>query len=81
VDIEQLVPQLASLVISGTRAEEVSLRFKYAGARPEATQVLPGRAAALDMALTGTPPASCSTSSLGTPLCESFAASCSDAAG
>jgi UDP-N-acetylmuramyl tripeptide synthase len=56
VDIEQLVPQLASLVISGTRAEEVLLRFKYAGARPEATQVLPGRSAALDMALTGTPP-------------------------
>ena len=34
VDLEQLVPQLASLVISGTRAEEVALRFKYAGADP-----------------------------------------------
>lgn len=56
VDIEQLVPQLASLVISGTRAEEVLLRFKYAGARPEITRVLPGRSAALDTALTGIPP-------------------------
>jgi len=56
VDLEQLVPQLASLVISGTRAEEVALRFKYAGARPAATQVLPGRSAALDTALNGTPP-------------------------
>ncbi len=56
VELEQLVPQLASLVASGTRAEEVWLRFKYAGARPEATQVLPGRLAALDAALTGTPP-------------------------
>ncbi|HTS97129.1 MAG TPA: MurT ligase domain-containing protein [Streptosporangiaceae bacterium] len=56
VDLEQLVPQLASLVVSGTRAEEVWLRFKYAGARPEATQVLPGRPAALDAALTATPP-------------------------
>jgi UDP-N-acetylmuramyl tripeptide synthase len=55
VDIEQLVPQLASLVISGTRAEEVLLRFKYAGARPDITRVLPGRPAALDVALTGTP--------------------------
>jgi lipid II isoglutaminyl synthase (glutamine-hydrolysing) len=56
VEIEQLVPQLASLVISGTRAEEVALRFKYAGAGPALTRVLPGRPAALDLALTGTPP-------------------------
>jgi lipid II isoglutaminyl synthase (glutamine-hydrolysing) len=56
VDLEQLVPQLASLVVSGTRAEEVALRFKYAGTRPQATQVLPARHAALDIALNGTPP-------------------------
>jgi len=56
VDLEQLVPQLASLVISGTRAEEVALRLKYAGASPEAMQVRRGRLAALDAALTGTPP-------------------------
>ena len=31
VDLEQLVPHLASLVVSGTRAEEVALRMKYAG--------------------------------------------------
>jgi lipid II isoglutaminyl synthase (glutamine-hydrolysing) len=55
VDLEQLVPQLASLVVSGTRAEEVALRFKYAGAHPDAVQVLPGRAAALNVALAGTP--------------------------
>jgi len=55
VELEQLVPQLASLVISGTKAEEIALRFKYAGARPAVTQVLPDRSAALDMALTGTP--------------------------
>src|SRR5260370_482486 len=56
VDLEQLVPQLASLVVSGTRAEEVVLRFKYASGRPEVMQVLPGRSAALDAALTATPP-------------------------
>jgi lipid II isoglutaminyl synthase (glutamine-hydrolysing) len=59
VEIEQLVPQLASLVISGTRAEEVSLRFKYAGASPEVTQVAPGRSAALDLALSRTRPGEC----------------------
>ena len=56
VDLEQLVPQLASLVVSGTRAEEVALRFKYAGARPEAMRMLPDRPAALHAALAGTPP-------------------------
>jgi lipid II isoglutaminyl synthase (glutamine-hydrolysing) len=56
VDLEELVPQLASLVISGTRAEEVVLRFKYARARPGVMQVLPGRSAALHAALAGTPP-------------------------
>ncbi len=57
VDIEQLVPQLASLVASGTRAEEVALRFKYAGASPSDIQMRHGRSAALDMALAGTPSA------------------------
>lgn len=56
VDLEQLAPQLASLVISGTRAEEVALRFTYAGAHPAVMKVLPGRSAALHAALTRTPP-------------------------
>lgn len=56
VDLEHLVPDLASLVVSGTRAEEASLRFKYAGASPAVTRVLPSRPAALDVALAGTPP-------------------------
>jgi UDP-N-acetylmuramyl tripeptide synthase len=56
VDLEHLVPQLESLTVSGTRAEEVALRFKYAGADPAVMQFLPDRAAALDTALTGTPP-------------------------
>ena len=40
VDLEQLVPQMASLTVSGTRAEEVALRFKYAGADPAGIQVI-----------------------------------------
>jgi len=56
VDLEDLVPHLASVVSSGTRAEEVALRFKYAGAGPAAMEVLPSRSAALDRALAHTPP-------------------------
>jgi UDP-N-acetylmuramyl tripeptide synthase len=56
VDLEQLAPQLASLVVSGTRAEEVALRFKYAGAHPADLQVLHDRPTALHAALTQTPP-------------------------
>jgi UDP-N-acetylmuramyl tripeptide synthase len=52
VDIEALVPQLASLTVSGTRAEEVALRFKYAGADPALIRIVPDRAAALEAALT-----------------------------
>ena len=55
VELEQLVPQLASLTISGTRAEEVALRFKYAGVDPSVMQVIPGREAALQTALSRTP--------------------------
>ncbi|HTU75695.1 MAG TPA: MurT ligase domain-containing protein [Trebonia sp.] len=56
VDLERLVPDLGHLVISGTRAEEVALRMKYAGAGPTGMRVIPGRQAALDAALARTPP-------------------------
>jgi lipid II isoglutaminyl synthase (glutamine-hydrolysing) len=56
VDLEQLVPDLASLVVSGTRAEEVALRMKYAGASPSDIRVIPDRQAALDTALAGMSP-------------------------
>jgi lipid II isoglutaminyl synthase (glutamine-hydrolysing) len=52
VDIEALVPQLASLTVSGSRAEEVALRFKYAGTDPTIITVIPDRTAALQVALT-----------------------------
>jgi UDP-N-acetylmuramyl tripeptide synthase len=56
VDLEDLVPDLASLVVSGTRAEEVALRLKYAGAQPEQMRVIPAHQAALDAALSRVPP-------------------------
>jgi UDP-N-acetylmuramyl tripeptide synthase len=57
VDLEELVPDLASMVASGTRAEEVALRMKYAGAGLVDLRVIPDRQAALDTALARTPPA------------------------
>jgi UDP-N-acetylmuramyl tripeptide synthase len=56
VDIEELVPDMASLVVSGTRAEEVAMRMKYAGAGVADMRVIPGRQAALDAALARIPP-------------------------
>jgi len=56
VDLEQLVPHLASLVVTGTRAEEVALRMKYAGAGLDDIRVVHGAQAALDAALATVPP-------------------------
>jgi UDP-N-acetylmuramyl tripeptide synthase len=56
VDLERLVPDLASLVVSGTRAEEVALRMKYAGVGRDDIRVIPGRRSALDTALARIPP-------------------------
>jgi UDP-N-acetylmuramyl tripeptide synthase len=56
VDLEDLAPDLASLVVSGTRAEEVALRLKYAGADPTQMRVIPDRQDALDAALIRVPP-------------------------
>jgi lipid II isoglutaminyl synthase (glutamine-hydrolysing) len=52
VELETLVPELASLTVSGTRAEEVALRFKYAGVDPALIRVIPDRGEALQAALT-----------------------------
>jgi lipid II isoglutaminyl synthase (glutamine-hydrolysing) len=56
VELEELTPQLASLVTSGTKAEELAMRFKYAGVPESLTQVIPDRATALDRALAGVEP-------------------------
>jgi UDP-N-acetylmuramyl tripeptide synthase len=51
IDLEELTPQLASLVTSGTKADELAMRFKYAGVPDEQIRVIPERPAALDAAL------------------------------
>jgi len=56
VDFEELAPQVASLVVSGTKAEELAMRFKYAGVPEETIAVIPDRPQALDAALANVPP-------------------------
>jgi UDP-N-acetylmuramyl tripeptide synthase len=56
IELEELTPQVASLVTSGTKAEELAMRFKYAGVPESVTRVVSDRAAALDEALAGVPP-------------------------
>jgi UDP-N-acetylmuramyl tripeptide synthase len=48
VDFEELVPQVAEVVVTGTRAAEMGMRLKYAGVEPEAIRVEPALDAALD---------------------------------
>jgi lipid II isoglutaminyl synthase (glutamine-hydrolysing) len=56
VDFEPLAEGLEQLVAAGTRAAELSLRFKYGGMAPEAIEVVPELEAALDRGIELTPP-------------------------
>lgn len=56
IDLEELAPQLASLVTAGKKAEELAMRFKYAGVPEETITVIPDRPQALDAALANVPP-------------------------
>jgi UDP-N-acetylmuramyl tripeptide synthase len=56
VDFEPLVPGLERLVATGSRAAELSLRFKYGGLDPDAIDVEPELERALDRGLALTPP-------------------------
>jgi UDP-N-acetylmuramyl tripeptide synthase len=52
-DFETLAPRAGRVVCSGTRADELALRFKYAGVDQRRLEVIPAVEAALDRALTG----------------------------
>lgn len=56
IDLEELTPQLASLVTSGTKAEELAMRFKYAGVPEDMINIVIERPAALDAALANIAP-------------------------
>jgi lipid II isoglutaminyl synthase (glutamine-hydrolysing) len=56
VDFEPLADGLDRLVVTGGRAQELALRFKYGGVPPEQIEVLPDLEKALDRGLELTPP-------------------------
>jgi UDP-N-acetylmuramyl tripeptide synthase len=56
VDFEPLVAGLERLVATGSRAAELSLRFKYAGLDEDAIDAVPELGRALDRGLELTPP-------------------------
>ncbi len=56
VDFEPLIGSLERLVVTGERAHELALRFKYGGLAPERIEVLPQFERALDRGLELTPP-------------------------
>jgi UDP-N-acetylmuramyl tripeptide synthase len=55
VDFEPLVEGLDRLVVTGRRAHELALRFKYGGLEPTRIEVIPALAHALDRGLELTP--------------------------
>jgi lipid II isoglutaminyl synthase (glutamine-hydrolysing) len=56
VDFEPLIGSLDRLVVTGGRAHELALRFKYGGLSSERIEVVPKLARALDRGLELTPP-------------------------
>ena len=55
VDYEPMLARAASLTLTGDRAEELALRFRYADVPPEGANVVRDPAAALDAALRSVP--------------------------
>jgi UDP-N-acetylmuramyl tripeptide synthase len=56
VDFEPLVGSLQEVVVSGSRAQELALRFKYGGLDPAKITLQPDLAEALTYGVEGTPP-------------------------
>jgi UDP-N-acetylmuramyl tripeptide synthase len=55
VDFEAMAPRVERVVVSGTRADELANRLKYAGVSPRKMIVVEDRGRALDAALHGLP--------------------------
>jgi UDP-N-acetylmuramyl tripeptide synthase len=55
VDFEPLVDGMNEIIVTGSRAEELALRFQYGGVRPEAIKVVKGLGAALSYGIDTTP--------------------------
>jgi UDP-N-acetylmuramyl tripeptide synthase len=55
VDFETMAPKVERAIVSGTRADELANRLKYAGVPSERLTIVGDRTAALDAALSGLP--------------------------
>jgi UDP-N-acetylmuramyl tripeptide synthase len=55
VDLEQLASRAETLVVGGTRAEDMAVRLKYAGFRADKLTVVQDHSAAIDQLLARTP--------------------------
>ncbi len=55
VDVESVAPGILDVVVSGTRADEIATRLKYAGLDPARLTIVEDRPAALDAALAHVP--------------------------
>lgn len=55
VDLEELAPRVSGVIASGTKAEEVAMRYKYAGIPEAKVRLIPDLVPALDAALADTP--------------------------
>jgi lipid II isoglutaminyl synthase (glutamine-hydrolysing) len=55
VDFEPLVEGMDEVIVTGSRAEELALRFRYGGVPPDIIKVVKGLGAALTYGIEGTP--------------------------
>jgi UDP-N-acetylmuramyl tripeptide synthase len=60
-DFEVAAGLFERVIVSGTRAEDMALRLKYAGWPEDSLEVEPVISQALERAIAGTPPAACLT--------------------
>ena len=56
VDFEPLLPRIRHLTVTGDRAYDLALRFRYGGLEPERMTIEPSLEAAVDRAIVATPP-------------------------
>ncbi|MFZ4756100.1 MAG: MurT ligase domain-containing protein [Miltoncostaeaceae bacterium] len=59
VDWEPLLPRVSSVTVTGERAYDLALRFRYAGLDPDHLHVIPDHRAALTSAIATVPPGGC----------------------
>ncbi len=56
VDYEEVIPRLRMLTLTGDRAYDLALRFRYAGLESDRMRIAPDLEAAVDQAVAATPP-------------------------